>query len=137
MCANCTWLEYVTFYSIKSDGKNCVEINNMEGMFIGCSSLKSVKFSNNIKNVNNISYIFYLCEKLESVDLSNLDTVNLNYLDNFAYHNGDRTEITLKYLKSDIKLRDELKRFIKIKNFYGNITSGEDYLKEKVISLNP
>ena len=41
--------------------------------FYGCSSLKSIKFSNNISSILDLEYMFSGCISLESIDLSNFD----------------------------------------------------------------
>ena len=86
---NCYYI--FTFWNIKDDEyySNLNEINfngnfntsnvtNMDKMFGGCVSLKSLDLSDfNTKNVGNMINMFASCSSLTSLDLSNFNTSNL------------------------------------------------------------
>ena len=56
---------------------NTGNVEKMNSMLEGCSSLISINFSNlNTKNVKNIACIFHSCFSLYSMDFSNLDLRN-------------------------------------------------------------
>ena len=58
----------------------------MSFMFMGCSSLVSINFSNlNTKNVKNMREMFYNCFSLYSMDFSNLDLRNVEIMPKFCY----------------------------------------------------
>lgn len=51
------------------------EMTNMEGMFMYCTSLKSIDLSNfDTSAVTNMNNMFYLCSSLTTLDLSNFNT---------------------------------------------------------------
>ena len=75
MFYDCKNIENIDFISFDT-----TNINNMRGMFYGCSSLKSIPdISNwNTTNVNNMSGMFGLCSSLKSIpDISNWNTTNV------------------------------------------------------------
>ena len=72
------------FYTFKSTGKYEIKysfknnINNMRGMFLGCSSLTNIDLSNfNINNVINMEWMFSGCSSVTNIDLSNFNTNNV------------------------------------------------------------
>ena len=89
---NCTSLEYLF-----SDIKNLVSISftpdfnaenleHLDFMFMGCSSLISINFSNlNTKNVRTMEAMFHSCISLRSMDFSNLDLRRVERMYKFAY----------------------------------------------------
>ena len=73
----------------------------MNGLFYGCSSLKSLPDISNWKTskVQNINCLFYECPKLESItDISNWNTNNIN--DMISYF-MDVIEIFTRYFKME------------------------------------
>ena len=61
-----------------------ININNMESMFSGCSSLKEIKGINNFNTINatNMGGMFQGCYELEYLDLSNFNTMNVTNIRN-------------------------------------------------------
>ena len=50
----------------------------MGGMFLSCTSLKSIDVSNfNTAKVTGMNYMFYGCSSLQSLDISNFNTKNV------------------------------------------------------------
>ena len=71
----CKNLKKITF-TIK--GLNTSNVNNMEGMFARCSSLKELNLNNfNTNNVTNMRWMFYGCSSLEELNLNNFNTNNV------------------------------------------------------------
>ena len=89
--------DFTSLRSFFSDTRNLISISftpefntenveNMEFMFVGCSSLISINFSNlNTKNVKTMEGMFYDCRALKSMDFSNLDLRNLEVMYKFCY----------------------------------------------------
>ena len=68
---DCKCIESINFLKL------CRSINNMNGMFCGCSSLKELNLSNiNINNVTDMSCMFDGCSSLKEINLSNFNTNN-------------------------------------------------------------
>ena len=96
---NCKCIESIHFIKL------CRNIQNMNGMFCGCSSLKELNLSNiNINNVTDMSCMFDGCSSLKEINLSNFNTNNATdmswlfsgcssleeiKLNNFYIHNVD------------------------------------------------
>jgi len=54
-------------------------LTNINYMFCGCSSLKSIDLSSfNTTNINNLGDMFFYCSSLKSIDLSSFNTINVN-----------------------------------------------------------
>ena len=61
----------------KFDSSNIEDINSM---FNGCSSLKSINFLNfNTVKIKSMDSVFYGCSSLEELDLSSFDTSNVSF----------------------------------------------------------
>ena len=53
----------------------------MDGMFYGCSSLKTLNLSNfNTNNVTDMMWMFYDCSSLKVLNLSNFNTNNVTHM---------------------------------------------------------
>ena len=53
----------------------------MNGMFYGCSSLKSLNLSNfNTESTKNMAFMFYKLSSVKSLDISNFNTPNVEYM---------------------------------------------------------
>ena len=64
--------------SLDLSGWKTSNVNNMEGMFYKCSSLKSINLSDwDTSNLDNMNSMFWGCSNLESLDLSGWDTSNV------------------------------------------------------------
>ena len=63
------------------------DVDEMSYMFYRCSSLKSIKFDDNIdtSNVNYLNYTFYGCYSLESVDISKFTLSNVQSMEGMFY----------------------------------------------------
>ena len=60
---------------------------NMANLFYGCSSLKSITFSEFFAiNVENMDSMFYGCSSLEILNLSSFDTSHVQNMDNMFYN---------------------------------------------------
>ncbi|MBQ8058756.1 MAG: BspA family leucine-rich repeat surface protein [Prevotella sp.] len=84
---------YDWFYDCKNlkeitgiENLNTSDVTSMYGMFLGCSSLKSLDVSGfNTSNVTDMEYMFYDCYGLTSLDLSSFNTSNVtNMCDMFS-----------------------------------------------------
>jgi len=65
---------------------NTENVEKMDAMFMGCSSLISINFSNlNIKKVKSMVAILHSCRSLKSIDFSNLDLRNVESMYKFCY----------------------------------------------------
>ena len=65
---------------------NTSKVNNMGGMFSGCSSLASLDVSNfDTSNVISMSSMFYNCSSLKSLDVSNFNTSSVKYMNAMFY----------------------------------------------------
>ena len=71
------------------DGKDKIEIiiknplSNTNLMFCDCNKLTSLNLSNiNTNNVQDMSRMFYNCSSLISLNLSNFNTINVNDMNN-------------------------------------------------------
>ena len=71
---DCKIIEYIYFKKFYRNN-----INNMDLMFSGCSSLKEIKGINNFNtiNVTIMGGMFQECNELEYLDLSNFNTMNV------------------------------------------------------------
>ena len=77
-------------YTFKSVGEHIVKIKlnrnlkTMEGMFKECSDLVEIDLSDlETKDINNTANMFYKCESLTSVNLKNMNTAlikNMSYM---------------------------------------------------------
>ena len=89
---NCTSLYYLfrevtnmTSITFTSEF-NTENVENMNSMFEGCSSLISINFSNlNTKNVKNMNGKLHYCYSLYSIDFSNLDLRNVKNMYKFCF----------------------------------------------------
>ena len=89
---NCTSLENF-FLKIKNmisisftSEFNTENVEYMDAMFMGCSSLISINFSNlNTKNVKTMEAMLHSCKSLKSIDFSNLDLRNVEIMYKFYY----------------------------------------------------
>jgi surface protein len=71
----CKCIEYIYFKKFYRNN-----IDNMNSMFYGCSSLKELNLSNfntNTNNVTNMKGMLYGCSSLEELNLSNFNTNNV------------------------------------------------------------
>ena len=65
---------------------NTENVEYMDAMFMGCSSLISINFSNlNTKNVKTMEAMLHSCKSLKSIDFSNLDLRNVEIMYKFCY----------------------------------------------------
>ena len=78
--------------TLTQDGDNVIEVcwkkklNNLEQMFYRCYSLISIDLSNiDTSNVNSTYYMFYNCSSLKSLNLSNFKTENINSMNGMFY----------------------------------------------------
>ena len=70
-------IEYIYFKKFYRNN-----INNMECMFSGCSSLKDLNLSNfNTNNVTHMGYMFSECSSLKGLNLSNFNSNNVTNMD--------------------------------------------------------
>ena len=84
---------------------NTNNVNNMSGMFNGCSSLTSLNLSNfNTNNVRDMSCMFYKCSSLTSLNLSNFNTNNVEDMDDIF----DNLNKNCNVITSDKNLLEEL-----------------------------
>ena len=89
---NCTSLQYL-FSDIQelvsisfTPDFNAENLEHLDFMFMGCSSLISINFSNlNTKNVRTMEAMFHSCISLRSMDFSNLDLRRVERMYKFAY----------------------------------------------------
>ncbi|MBQ3617626.1 MAG: BspA family leucine-rich repeat surface protein [Bacteroidales bacterium] len=79
-CTNLTEIKGIQYL-------NTSEVTNMNYMFYGCESLKSLDLSSfNTDKVLNLVEMFYGCETLESLDLSSFNTSRVDCMGNmFSY----------------------------------------------------
>ena len=77
-------IPFCYFYKFNKKGKYYIkysfpiELTNVNYMFAGCNSLTKIDLSNlNTQEVNDMSYMFDECNSLIDVDLSNLNTQNV------------------------------------------------------------
>ena len=72
-CISLTTVEYNT------DTFNTINVNSMQNMFRGCSSLVSIHFPNNFRTTNcaNIGDMFSGCKSLKSIDFNIFETGNI------------------------------------------------------------
>ena len=89
---NCTSLEYLfsditNLASISfTPAFNTENLEHIDFMFMGCSSLVSINFSNlNTKNLKTMEGMFHSCWLLQSMDFSNLDLRNVEIMYKFCY----------------------------------------------------
>ena len=74
----CTGLETITF----GDNFDTTKVINMDSLFYGCSSLKSVDLSKfNTELVTDMSSMFYNCTKLAKINLTTFKTTNLKKIE--------------------------------------------------------
>ena len=113
-CSNITKIDFSEF--------SFSNIETMEGLFNGCTSLTSIKFGNTIysKNVKKMSYMFKDCISLKSLYLSNFDVSNVTDMQSM-FHNCSKL-ISLDLPNSDTSLLENMGGM-----FYGCI---------RLISLN-
>ena len=65
---------------------NTSAVTNMNGMFYGCRSLKTLSLNSfNTGNVTNMDIMFYECSSLENLDLSTFDTSNVTSMIGMFY----------------------------------------------------
>ena len=89
---NCTSLEYL-FSDIQelvsisfTPDFNAENLEHLDFMFMGCSSLISINFSNlNTKNLKTMEGMFHSCISLQSMDFSNLDLRNVEIMYKFCF----------------------------------------------------
>ena len=61
------------------------KVYNINSMFAGCSSLRSIDLSTfDTKKVRNMQFLFARCLSLISIDLSSFDTSNINKNENLG-----------------------------------------------------
>ena len=61
-------------------------LENIKGMFNGCSNLKEVDFSNfKTSKVKNMANMFHNCKELKTLDLSEFDTTSVTTMENMFY----------------------------------------------------
>ena len=89
---NCTSLHYLfsditNLVSISfTPAFNTENLERIDFMFMGCSSLLSINFSNlNTKNLKTMEGMFHSCRSLQSIDFSNLDLRNVEIMYKFCY----------------------------------------------------
>ena len=71
-----SYCEYFKSICFKKGCRN--NINNMNAMFYGFSSLKELNINNfNSNNVNDMGFMFSRCSSLEELNLSNFNTNNV------------------------------------------------------------
>ena len=89
----CSNLKYVNF-----GNADLSKVENMDSMFYYCISLEKVDNSFKTYNVKNINYLFSGCESLKSIDLSDLYTPFLTYIDSAFSKCPNLTSIELPNL---------------------------------------
>ena len=88
---NVDCIEYIYFKKFYRNN-----INNMEGMFEGCSSLKELNLFNfNTNNVTNMGAIFNKCSSLKELNLSNFNTNNVTNMEGMFYKCSSLKELNL------------------------------------------
>ena len=81
---NCEQLVHVKF----SETFDTSKVLNLENMFEGCISLKSVNLSSfNTSLISHLTFMFYGCRELTSIDLSNFYTKNVISFQDMFYNN--------------------------------------------------
>ena len=60
-------------------------ITSFARAFDRCSSLKSIKFSDNISSIIDLQYMFFQCTSLESINLSNFKTSSVTNVEGMFY----------------------------------------------------
>jgi len=74
-------------YSIDFSELNSPNIDNMEALFYGCTSLSELNFSSfNTKKVTNMGSMFYGCSSLVSLNLSSFDTEKVTNMSKMFYN---------------------------------------------------
>ena len=113
---------------------NFAGIKNMNRMFYNCQSLKNIDLSNiNTKNVDIMNYMFYQCIELDSIDLSEVEGENVNVRSNMFENCVSVNNIDISnFTNSNISINDIFKGIPKS----GTIIVNEN-LKDKINSLLP
>ena len=98
------------FFDCKCIGYICFKkfyrsnINNMEGMFDGCSSLKELNLSNfNTNNVTKMGGMFFGCSSLKELNLSNFNTNNVTLMYEMFYGCSEQLKNKIKSEYKNIK----------------------------------
>ena len=77
-------------------------VNDMKGMFSGCTSLTSISlYLPNAQNLTDISYLFSDCIYLNSINLSLLNSYNLKNMNNLFYNCISLKNIRIDNLNTD------------------------------------
>ena len=86
-------------------------VKKMNRMFYNCESLKRVDLSNiNTKNVDDMNYMFHQCLELDSIDLSKVESSNVNDISNIFENCISLKNIDISnFTNSNIKTADMLK----------------------------
>ena len=93
MFNNCTSIESIDLSSFNSSNT----IRSLDNMFKDCKNLIYVNLSNiDTSNVNNISYIFSGCVSLTSIDFHNLNIASIPYMENMFYNCDNLGYLNLK-----------------------------------------
>ena len=75
---------------------NTSSVNNMNGMFYGCTNLTNLDLSDfDTSSVTNMNDMFYFCTNLTNLDLSNFNTSSLTSMDSMFYLCTDLTNLDL------------------------------------------
>ena len=96
----------------------------MEGMFIGCSSLKELNLSNfNTNNVTNMYEMFYGCSSLKELNLSNFNTNNVKNLDCMFYGCSEKllNKIMAQYKNIKERMNISIKDYKEYSEIYSSI----------------
>ena len=117
-----------------SEKFNFAGIKNMNRMFYNCQSLKNIDLSNiNTKNVDMMNYMFYQCIELDSIDLSEVEGENVNDISNMFENCVSVNNIDISnFTNSNIRINDIFKGIPES----GTIIVNEN-LKNKIDSLLP
>ena len=89
--------EHIVYYKVKlpKDG-------SIIGMFEGLKQMTSISFSElfNLSSVTNINRMFYNCQNLKNIDLSKINSENLEKMEYMFYQNLELDSINLSEIKS-------------------------------------
>ena len=99
MFANCTNLLEIKF----DQNEQITNINNMNGTFANCTSIKTIDIGHIcISNNSILDNLFFNCPSLKEINISNIDTtkssstnnfLNNDYLENCSYYNLDNIHL--------------------------------------------
>lgn len=79
--------EGILNYIIEIRGLDLSEIptTKLNSFFANCYNIKKISFQNS-NTITNMSYLFRNCENLEEIDFSEIDTSNVNYMQQMFYN---------------------------------------------------